>query len=182
MKESKLYNIYEGLPSYARGIVVVGLLAFTYIIGKTILDAIEAAAAAKKSAERQKQFQDELNDTNSKSSFPDSQYGSWANSIASSFSGCDWTSIGGTIPIYGQWGYWSDSGSTVYNVIDKFKNDADFLKLQRAFDIKTITKSWACGKDYENVDLTAAITAQLNQQEINALNKLLEEKGIKYRF
>jgi hypothetical protein len=67
MKESKLYNIYEGLPSYARGVVVVGLLALTYIVGKTILDAIEAAAAAKKSAERQKQFQDELNDTNSKS-------------------------------------------------------------------------------------------------------------------
>ena len=179
---NKAFEVYQGLPSWAKGVVVVGGLVLTYIVGKNVSDALKAAKAAREAKERQKQFDKELGQVSVAASFRDSQYTSWADAIASAFAGCDYNSIGGNIPIVGYVWYWSSSGATVWNILNQLKNEADYLKLQRAFGIRDIPKSWICGGDYKGYDLSASITAQLNQKEINALNEMLAKKNINYRF
>lgn len=179
---NKVYEIYNGLPQYAKGVVVIGGMILGYIGVKAASDAIKRAKEAKKAKDRVKQFDLELGQTAKPSSYPDSQYDSWASAIVSAFSGCDYTSVGGSVPIVGYWFYWSDSGAALWNIIDQLKNDADFLKLNKFFGVRTISKSILCGGDYSGYDLTASVAAQLNQAERNGINSLLEKKGIKYRF
>lgn len=180
--QNKVYRFYTELPTWAKGVVVIGAVGMVYIVGINVRSAIKNAKAAREAKNRQRQFDAELKNEKSPATFTASQYTSWANAIATAFSGCDYASVGNHVPILGTFVYWSNSGSTVYNIIDKFKTNTDFLNLQKAFGTKTIKKSFLCGGDYENYDLSAAITAQLNQKEINGINELLKKKGIKYQF
>lgn len=180
--KDKAMEIYNGLPQYARAVVVIGGMLVGFLAVKGVINVVQKIKDAKKAKDRQKEFDADLANTPTKPSFSQSQYTSWASSIQSAFTGCDYTSVGGTIPIAGSIFYWSDSGSALWNIINELKNDADFLMLNKTFGIRTISKSFVCGGDYENYDLTAAVTSQLNQKERNGINELLKKKGIQYRF
>lgn len=182
----------KSINGWVRGIAWLGTGVVLYVVGSTVYKAVkDAQSAANAAAEQDKRVSEieaEINKAQNPTdpnklpqqpTFEPSQYGSFANTIASAFSGCDWTSGGGYIPIVWQF---SDSGSTVWNVANQLQNDVDFLRLQEAFGVKTITKGWQCGGDYKNVDLHSAITLQLNQKEINYINDTLASKGIKYKF
>lgn len=175
-------EVYNGLPQYARAVVVIGSMVLGYVAVKSVIGVVKDIKLKSDAKKRVAEYDKELGETSSRPSFPNTQYGSWANAIQAAFEGCDYTSVGGSIPIYGSWGYWSDSGSAVWNIIDAIKNDADFLMLNKTYGTRTISKSIVCGGDYENFDLTAAVSAQLNQRERNGINELLKKKGIKYRF
>lgn len=180
--QNKVYQYYTELPTWAKGVVVIGSIGIAYIVGSNVMSAIKNMKNAKLAKERQKQFDSELKNEKTPASFSPSQYTSWANAIATAFQGCDYASIGNHVPILGTFVYWSNSGSTVYNIIDKFKSNSDFLNLQKAFGTRTISKSFLCGGDYTNYDLSAAVTAQLNQKEVNGINELLKKKGINYQL
>jgi hypothetical protein len=77
---------------------------------------------------------------------------------------------------------WSGSGSTVYNIFKQFNNDLDCLALEKAFKTRTISKSWICGGDYKDIDLSGAVNKQLNQVEINGINDMLSKRNISFRF
>jgi hypothetical protein len=186
MAQNKAFEVYTELPSWAKGIVVVGGLAVTYIVGSTIYKKITSAQQNILSQNQLNQVGVDLqNNLNNgvQATFNSTQYNNFADAIASAFSGCDYSSpiipLDPNFPVIG--GY-SDSGATIYNILYQFNNDVDFLALQKAFGVRTITKGWLCGGDYNNVSLVAAVQKQLNSKEISGLNNLLASRKISLRF
>jgi hypothetical protein len=185
LSESKLFKWYEPLPPYVKGIVIVGGLIGVYLIGNTVYKKLFPSQAAIDAQNRLNQATTDLSNLISQGtalSFQGTQYNDWADSIAAAFSGCDFTSITNQVPTVNGVPNFSDSASTVYNITHQLKNDADFLGLQKAFGIRTISKGWECGGDYTNVDLSGAVNNQLSQAQINYINADMGTNGISYKF
>lgn len=184
LSESKLFKWYEPLPPYVKAIVIVGGLTVVTIASFTIYNNIKKAVTPDNNLADQ-QEENQVNDDIQKNinkgaqpTFSDTQYHNFADQIASAFSGCDWTSPVLSSNVVG----WSDSAVTVNNIIKQFNNDLDFLGLQKAFGVRTISKSWVCGGDYTNVNLSKAVISQLNTTEIQGINNNLSARNISYRF
>ena len=183
MADNKVFQTYEGLPPWARGLVVVGGLVLVYVVGNTVYKKLFPSQDLIDAQNRVKQASDDakkLENNGVSATFADTQYNNFADAIAAAFSGCDSSSP--WIPATTNYIGYSNSGTTVYNIIHQFNNDLDFLNLQTAFGTKTIVKSWVCGGDYTNVDLAGAVTNQLNSVEIKGINDELTKRGITYRF
>ena len=183
MTDNNIYKYYKDLPSWAKGIVVVGGLAVTYIVGNTIYKKIKDLSASADAQVKLNQIDADLSNKlnqGQQPTFDSTQYNNFADSIASAFSGCDYTSP--IIDIPTKYFSWSNSGIVVYNILNQFNNDVDFLALQKAFGVRTITKPIVCGGDYKDATLNSAVTQQLDNNEIISLNNLLSDKGISHRF
>ena len=186
MAQNKSFQVYEDLPQWARGVVVVGGLVVLYIVGNTIYKKIQTLSSSADSQNKLNQVSTDLNtkiNQGQQPTFNSTQYNNFADSIAAAFSGCDWSSpvfpISTSIPLIG--GY-SNSGASLYNILYQFNNDVDFLALQKAFGTRTITKGFICGGDYKDVTLSAAVQNQLNSVELSGINDLLAKRNISERF
>ena len=186
MADSKVFKVYQELPQWAKGVVVVGGLVVTYIVGNTIYKRIKAFSDSADAQNKLRQLEDDLDKKlkqGQQPTFSSTQYNNFADSIQTLFEGCDYTTP--IIPVPTSWILnvgWSNSGASLFNILYQFNNDVDFLALQKAFATRTISKGWYCGGDYTNVTLSQAVNKQLNSQEIYAINKLLTQKNITYRF
>ena len=186
MADSKVFKVYQELPQWAKGVVVVGGLVVTYIVGNTIYKRIKAFSDSADAQNKLRQLEDDLDKKlkqGQQPTFSSTQYNNFADSIQTLFEGCDYTTP--IIPVPTSWILnigWSNSGASLFNILYQFNNDVDFLALQKAFATRTISKGWYCGGDYTNVTLSQAVNKQLNNQEIYAINKLLTQKNITYRF
>ena len=164
----------KSINGWVRGLIWVGTIVVVYVAGKAIYGKLFPSSEEIAQKEREKQLEDDINTAKQTQtpSFLATQYNRDADSIVAAFSGCDPTM---SIAILG---VLTTSGVTVKDILNSYKNDLDVLLLQKAFGTRTITKSWICMGDYTNVDLSAAITNQLNSSEIAYLNNLLASKGI----
>jgi len=166
---NKVYDYYKDLPSWAKGVTIVGGLAIAYIIGNRIYKGIKASSEYKGQKETLNQQEAEiknLQQTGMRLSYPPSQYKAWADAIASAFAGCD--------PL-------GNSLGAIAEPINKMKNNLDFLKLQTSFAIREYDQcGWGTGNFKNN--LQSAVNDELTQKEINFLNKVLRDKGITYQF
>jgi hypothetical protein len=186
MADNKIFKIYQELPQWAKGVVVVGGLVVTYIVGNTVYKKIKSFQDSADAQNKLNQLQEDLDrklKQGQQPSFSSTQYNNFADSIQGLFEGCDYSSP--LVPVPTTWLLnvgWSNSGASLFNILYQFNNDVDFLALQKAFGTRTISKGWYCGGDYTNTTLTQAVNKQLNTQEIGAINKLLTQKGITYRF
>jgi hypothetical protein len=181
---NKAYQYYTELPSWAKGIVVVGTLGVVYFLGRSILNKIQANAEVQKQMQTITSQKDEiknLQDSGAKPSFADSQYKSWADGIVSQFKGCDIVPKVPLVPanFLGFITNWSGSGAYFVNIIDKFKNNLDFLKLSEAYGVRSYPD---CGWGDVNGTLAQAVANELDDNEIKAINKSLSKKGITYSF
>ena len=185
----RITSIYtdKSINGWVRGAAWVGTAAVLYIIGNGIVNAINAGRAAQEQATRQKELDDLINKLENPTdptvtepqqpTFTDVQYSNFANAITAAFTGSHIGNIASAVLI----GILTSAGDTVYNILKQMENDVDMYMLQKAFGIRTITKSWLT-PDYTNVDLVTAVNDQLDIQEIAFLNSYLEKKGIKFRF
>jgi hypothetical protein len=166
---NKVYDYYKDLPSWAKGVSVVGGLLIVYIIGNRIYKGIKASSEFKSQRETLNQQESEirnLQQTGMRLTFPTSQYKAWADAIATAFGGCD--------PM-------DNSLGAVARPINAIKNDLDFLELQTSFAIREYDQcGWGAGNFKGN--LQSAIADELTTSQINFLNKILRDKGIKYSF
>lgn len=178
---TKLIDWWQPLPAWAKGVVVVGGGAVVVYTGYSIVQSINAAKRKKEEEAKLKRFSDDLTNLNNSGiyqSYQQSQYEQWADVIQTQFTGCDFSTPGFGCGLSG----FSNSGRIVLNIVDAFKNDADFLALQTAFGTRDISKHWWCGGDMKAVTLSAAIVDQLSAGEIECLQTKLQSKNIKYRF
>jgi hypothetical protein len=178
-------QFYNSLPPWAKGVVVVGGLAVTYLVVKGILDKIKSDAALKQqrgTLDNQNQELQNIINAGIKPTFPQSQYGQWADEIQNQFEGCDYTNPIPFVPPTWLFNHnWSNSGAMFANIVLKLENDADFLALQTAYDIRTYDQClWGTG----NVTgtLSKAVNDELQDVEINSINQYLESKGITYKY
>jgi len=173
---SNITSVYtdKSINGWVRGLIWVGTIAVVYIGGKAIYNKIFPSADQISQQQRQQQLNDDINNAQKTEqlTYLPTQYATDADAIAAAFSGCD-----PTVSI-AAFGILSDSGTTVKNILDSYKNDLDILSLLKSFGVRNISKNFLCGGDMVNVDLEAAITNQLNSSEIAYLNKFLISKGI----
>ena len=178
---NKVFDYYKELPSWAKGVVVVGGIAIVYFTSKQLIARIKKQGEIKKDMAVVIDQQNEvkvLEQTGARASFSDSQYKSWADAIQKQFDGCDFSYQNYILPE----SFFSYSGAKVYQILNNFKNNLDFLKLSTAWGIRTYDKCGLWNGNVENVSLSGAISDELTEIEIKDLNKLLTKKGITYRF
>jgi len=166
---NKMYSYYKELPSWAKGVVVIGGIAIVYFTSKQLIARIKGQSEAKKMRESIITQENELKnklDTGLRLSYPNSQYQSWANQIANEFAGCD--------PLNASFGKF-------VNILGALKNDADFLKLSTSFDIKTYDQCGLWNGDFKGT-LAEAVNDEFNNNDLLKINKLLRDRKITYQF
>lgn len=169
MAQNKTLEVWNGLPTWAKGAIAVGGVAILYFTGRWIVKSISAGKGKREQLVTINEIKDDirvLNQQGVRPSYPDSQYTMWANKIKNAFDGCDPLEV---------------SQNTVNQIFRELKNDADFAKLVQAWGTKTYDQ---CGWGTGDVtgDLTYAIRDELDDTEIRNANKILSDKGIKYRI
>lgn len=173
----------KSISGWLRGAIWIGTIAVVYVGGKAVYKKLFPSDEQKRAEEAIRQAQVDLEESikTKPLSYSISQYNQWADSLANSMSGCDYSSI-----VLNP--FTSASYNTTVDIFKKLKNDSDFLQLVKAYGKRTIAKNWWCGGDYEQLDLTTALGKQLSREEIESsfvpkgINKYLADNGIKYKI
>jgi len=175
MADKGALRVYTELPSWAKGIVVVGGLVVGYLAVTSILRAIKAKKTEAESKAEISQANTELNTQIKSGNGPTiqrSQAEVMANAIVAASNDC------GT------------DEKQIYAQFDKVKNQADILLFVEVFGLR---KKVRCpfsddpresffSSDTPPMSLSAMINSELDTTEIQTLNNKLATKGIKYKF
>lgn len=171
------YRYYKDLPTWAKGVVIVGGVAITGYILIRIYNSFKANADkrdAEKFSQDAKNELDALRLSGVKASYSQSQYQSFATKIVIALDSC------------------GNNEKSVYNVFENMKNKADLLNLISAFGVRYYQPCAATepvayarylvdSKTYGG-NLTAWLNHDLNESEISKINNILGSKGIDYKF
>jgi hypothetical protein len=168
MAQDKLYGGFSQLPTWAKGVVaVVGvsiIAGTTFVIYKSIKNAIIKAQGNSSSSEEAKDDLKDLRNQGVKPNYPDAQYEVWAEQLhqAMKFTFTD--------------------EDAVYRIFNFLKNDADVLKVIQVYGLRpevgTTLTTWF------DTDMTLAqqIASAMSTSEIVKINNGFRAKGIKFRF
>lgn len=183
MTKEKIVGFYNDLPVWAKGVLAVGGVAIIYFTGKSLLKKLKAqgdTAKARETIRQQTADANQLAQQGMKPSYGSSQYNSWADGIKSQFDGCD-ISVNMVAPSWFRSSDLSGSGKYLANIFSKLNNDLDYLLLQKAYGIRTHDQcGWWTGDFTGN--LSQAIADELENSEIQLLNKYLAQRGITYKI
>ena len=165
MSESTVYKYYKDLPSWAKGITIVGLLGLTYIVGNKIF------LALKPKPQEIKNIEDDITNLQTKQqpTYPASSYDNYAETIYQA----QRTSLS------------NDSG-TILDLAKLMKNDLDVALLVKAYGNRT---DYVFGVPSDNYTLFGAMRKGIESDlfgafgyRLNSVNKDWESKGITYRI
>jgi len=180
------YNFYKDLPSWAKGVFVIGVGVVAYIVLSKVYKGIKVAAEKAKDSKTTKDIDQELKDLQIqgfKKSFANSQYKAWADVIQQQFDGCDSKQnvFDMSDPLFGWAGTFSGSGKLVAGIFNQLKNNTDFAALVAAYGVRTYDQ---CGLWTGNVtgNIYKAFADELDEGERRELNKKLATKGITYKI
>lgn len=168
----RAYEYYKDLPTWAKGVIVVGGAAVTWFaIGAPLVKAIKKKLSVGNKVREGKEAQQELATLAKqgiKPTISDAQAESFANALRIAFSGC------GT------------DEAAIYRVIASLNNDADVYKLISTYGVREYVDCpwWSVGfgSGKTQQTLSGAISDELNSMEKAMLNSILEKKKIKFRF
>jgi len=155
-------GLFKQLPTWSKGvialIVVSGVVVVTYAIYK------KAKEIADKKDDKQQldAEQEELSNMNIKPTLNKAQAEAIANAIFAAFDG-----------------YASDE-LAVYSQLAKLKNNADWLLLSTSYGTREISSGRFNPEPNFKGTLTAAITSELEFDEIQIINKILKKNGVTY--
>ena len=182
--ENKALQVYKDLPSWAKGVVVVGGLGAAYLFANQIIKKIRLDAEKRKAEAELNNTREELENQIEQGvvpSYPKGTYDAWAQSIEDQFDGCDFF-ISSPFGIGGDYNELSASAKKIYDIVEEMNNDRDFLELVDSFGVRTYDQcGWGTG-NVENATLYKAVTDELNQDEINFINERLQNRGVTYKF
>jgi hypothetical protein len=175
MQDKGIMRVYTELPSWAKGIVVVGGLAIGYIAVTSILNKIKEVNNKAKDEKELNTAKDELQIEIKKGIGP-----TITRSIAEAMSSA-------IIEASNDCGTNND---IVFAQFDKVKNQADMLLFVDTFGLRkkvrcpfsTDTRESFWSKYTIPLSLSSVISSELSQNEINKINNKLSSKGIEYRF
>lgn len=168
--DNKGMRIYEGLPPWARGLTIVGILGVTVGIGFMVYNGIERRRKNKEAVEKANETLAATGSTLNAyaasgvyPSYTDAQYKVWADELDSCFQG--W----GTCRIWKQ-------------VFDNMKNGADIVRLVQAYGIRTTSSGkWNPADNYRG-GLAGVLTDELSKGEIIDLVTSLNKRGIDFKI
>lgn len=183
--ESTKLKFWNTLPTWAKGVIAVGGVAISYFAVKSFIGKLKSDAAkadARATQKNQEQELQNLRDNGVRPTYAESQYRSWADELQNQFDGCDFAV---RLPVDPRivWNRnWSASGAKLATIVLQMRNDADFLALSTAWGVERTYDQcgWFTGEFTGN--LSQAVSDELAQPEINAINDYLANENIKYRF
>jgi hypothetical protein len=172
---NKVFEYYKELPSWAKGIVVIGGLGLAYITVKQIVDKIKEAARQKKQMEEITAVQNDLKSLENKGIKPKlskSALEAMSAAIVDAVNGCG-----------------TDMGK-IKAQFTKVTNDADVLALIQIFGLRKKIRCTFSDDPREDfwsdmtppLSLTEHIQSDLSSSDVNSVNRILSDKGIKYQF
>jgi hypothetical protein len=177
-QDSKIMRVYTELPSWAKGVVVVGGLVVTYLAASTIITSVKSAINKKKSQQEidtaNSDLQAEIN-AGRKQTLSNSTLEAMASGIVVASNGC------GT------------NEDIIVGNFDNLQNEADMLAFVKVFGLRQKQRCPFTTDDRENpwcawdcltkpMSLSTMIYSELSQGWVDTLNKKLASRGIKYRF
>ena len=166
---NKVFETYKELPSWAKGIVVVGGLIVVYIAGS----AIYRKVFPPKTSQSIQNVEDDITKFQSqqKATYPDSAYDAYANSI--------WASVGA----------FSYDSATVKDVLMQMMNNLDVAKLIKAYGIRYDYKVPFYGNAGDPYDVLSVSRHIINgdlfglyKSRADDVNNDWKSKGITYQI
>ena len=184
-KNKELFEAFQGLPSYAKAIVIIVGAGVVIGVPYAIYKMVSNAAAQKKMAQSQTDAQQDVQKLTAggmNPSYVGTQYQTWANEIKDAINNCsqDYDTMNGT----------------VVAVFSNMQNLVDVLQLIQAFGIQSATPCWQdityllCNISMEmsSKSWTGDLPWWLGQlynghpDGLAAINTQLQQKGINYTF
>lgn len=165
----KVYQYYKELPSWAKGVVVVGGALGLFFVGRKLYTIVFPSAEEKRDKELLNDINNEIAKLQKvqKASYPDSTYITLANTI---YNGMKYA-VG-------------DDYGAVQDSLKKMKNDLDVAKLVKAFGKRT---SYAFGIPMGDYDLLTFVRKELGNEfggltgyRVTDINKDWASKKITY--
>jgi hypothetical protein len=163
---NKTFEVYKQLPSWAKGVTIVGGLTVVYIFASQVVKKIREQAANKQNEQAVESAKDEiekLKQSGMKATITKARADAMADSIVNQYKNADLL---------------LQSGALTTRIFNELKNDLVFLMLKTSFGVRTYPDAFF--GNVSNVTLEAAIQNELFNTTINSLNKILKTKGIKY--
>jgi len=166
---NKVYEYYEGLPSWARGIVVVGGLILVYVVGSTIYKKVFPAPLPADVANNNNDIT-KFSSTET-ASYPSSQYDQYATDIANSV------------------GALSYDSATVKETLMNMMNDLDVALLIKAYGVRYDYKLPILGNMGDPYDVLAVSRHIIDSDYFGLYSSRADDvnndwasKGITYRI
>ena len=154
-KTSKVLGFFKDVPGWAKGIIVIIIiLLLAWLVYKFYKNVIPPSASDK-AVEDEK---DQLVKNGQKPSFGQSTYQGYADRIQSENMS------------------FNTDEAAIYGIFKTMKNDLDIILLIQAFGQR---RPFA---ETQDKSLPGFLAADLNKDELAEINKILNSKGIKYRF
>jgi hypothetical protein len=177
-QDKGLLRVYTELPSWAKGVVVVGGLAIGYLAVTSIISSIKGAANEKKQQKEVDTAKDELQqqiNSGNKPTISRSTAEAISNGLIAAAQLC------GT------------DDSLFLGEFDNIANQADMLLLVDVFGLRKKMRCPFTSDSYDNpwciigcetkpMSLSALVAGELSISQIRGLNDKLARKGITYRF
>lgn len=175
MTESTIYKYYKDLPQWAKGIVVVGILAGGYAVVTSVLNKINDANNKKKQEKEINTADDDLQNeirAGRKQTLSNSTLEAMSSAIVEASNDCG-----------------TDDGVFV-SQFDNIQNESDILAFVKIFGLRQKVRCPFTNDTRESfwssktppMSLSAMLASELSQGQIDTINKKLGTKGIKYRF
>jgi hypothetical protein len=174
---NKVYTYYKELPSWAKGVVVVGGIAIVYFTAKQIIKRIRTQAERKFDLQESDSASSDLQNLAQqgiKPTISNSQIDNIINSLVEAMNDC------GT------------NEETVYNQFKKLNNTADVYALLKRWQIRyyrpcAVSNPISFAKyQFNNKafggNLSTWLTYDMTATEIGKINKILSDKRINYKF
>jgi hypothetical protein len=175
--ENKTYQYYKELPSWAKGVVVVGGLGLVGYIGYSIYKKIQDKKAQEEANRQSNIARTEiinLENQGVRATHSDSEFEGYAQALVQAMNGC------GT------------DEEAVYNVFKQMKNDVDIRKLVSTFGIRyyqpcevsspiSYTR-WLFNDQAFGGGISSWLNYDLTSSEIQTINSTLRTNGVNYSF
>lgn len=170
---NKAYEYYKDLPSWAKGVVVLGLGLTAFYVGRRLYFGLFPTDAQRKNKELVNNINTDIaaaQKSGMKPSFSDANYNTFANTIYNSMR----FAVG-------------DDYGTVEETLKKMKNDLDVAKLIAAFGTR---QNYAFGIPVgSKMDLFTFVQAELGNDfagltnyRVKRVNEDWKKKGIRYQI
>lgn len=173
MAQNKALEVWNGLPTWAKGVIAVGGVTVVFIIGRKLYKVVFPSSSEKKNRELVQDINSEINNASNqgqKPSYQDSNYVTFANTIYNSMRYCA-----------------GDDYGTVELNMKKMKNDLDVAKLIKAFGTR---QDYCFGIPVGSpMDLFTYVQKELGNDwggltnyRVQNINSNWKSKGIKYQL
>jgi len=164
----------KGTPNgYIRGALWVSSIVTVGLVVNGVIKKINSINQQKLIQQRVNQLNTDLNNVSASqtATFDDSVYHADAETMFAILNKWD---IGLIVPcsVMSMW------GKQLQDILDRYKNDIDVLKLQSAYSVRTVKRPFIFGGDISDADLVTTLRQKLSTGEISCINKELQSRGI----